>query len=180
MNTRKTLDTDMVAAFFSAAHKGHALAVRACLRAGVAVDARMPEKLKKPFDPARVTALMIAAGKGHRPVAALLLKEGANPNAVNEFKQSALSCAVRANKTAIVALLLKSGADPNLRGYDKDVVLRDAAAPYIDLKITKLLIAHGADVNAATRGGCTALQVTSCRLHVAAMVGNVSSKRAAS
>jgi uncharacterized protein len=110
---------------------------------------------------------MIAAGKGHRPVVALLLKEGADPNAVNEFKQSALTYAVRTNRTAIVALLLKAGADPNLRGYDKDIVLRDAAAPYIDLKITKLLIAHGADVNAATNGGHTALQVAAYRGNLA-------------
>jgi ankyrin repeat protein len=41
--------------------------------------------------------------------------------------------------------------------------LRTAAAPYVDLKITKLLIAHGADVNAAANGGRTALQVAAYR-----------------
>jgi hypothetical protein len=46
-------------------------------------------------------------------------------------------------------------------------VLRDAAAPYIELKITKLLIAHGADVNAATSGGHTALQVAAYRGNLA-------------
>lgn len=163
----KTSKSDMVAAFFAAAKKGQAPAVRACLRAGVAVDVRMPAKLKKEDDPGRVTALMIAAGKGHRPVVSLLLKEGADPNAANEWKWSVLQYAVRANRTAIVALLLKAGADPNLRGYDKDIVLRDAAAPYIDLKITKLLIAHGADVNAADNGGGTALQVAAYRGNLA-------------
>lgn len=163
----KASNSDMVAEFFAAAKKGHLAAVRGCLRAGVAVDVRMPAKLTKPGDAARQTALMISAGKGHRPVVALLIKEGADPNAVNEFKQSALTYAVRTNRTAIVALLLKAGADPNLRGYDKDIVLRDAAAPYIDLKITKLLIAHGADVNAATRFGHTALQVAAYRGNLA-------------
>lgn len=168
MHMRKTSKTRLVAEFFAAAKKGQALAVRECLRAGVAVDVRMPAYLKKKEDaPGRVTALMVAAGKGHRPVVALLLKEGADPNAVNEFKWSVLTYAVRAKQTAIVAQLLKAGADPNLRGYDRDIVLRDAAAPYIDPKITKLLIAQGADVNAAANGGGTALQVAAYRGNLA-------------
>ena len=164
----KTSNSDMVAAFFAAAKKGQTTVVRACLRAGVAVDVRMPAKLKKEEDdPGRVTALMIAAGKGHRPVVALLLKEGADPNAVNEYKWSVLQYAVRANRTSVVALLLKAGADPNLRLYGRDFVLRDAAAPYVDLKITKMLIAHGADVNAVDNRGGTALQVAAYRGNLA-------------
>jgi hypothetical protein len=38
----------MVAEFFAAAKKGQVTAVRARLGAGVAVDVRMPAKLKKP------------------------------------------------------------------------------------------------------------------------------------
>lgn len=158
--------SDAVAAFFASARKGNVAAVLASLRAGVTVDVRMPAKLKKQFDPAQRTALMVAAEKGHRSVVALLLKEEADPNATNEFKQSALVYAVRENQPAIVALLLKAGADPNLRGHDKDIVLRDAASPSVDPKITKLLIAHGADVNAAGTAGRMAL-------HIAAYRGNL-------
>jgi ankyrin repeat protein len=162
----RTSSSDAVAAFFAAARKGDVAAVRAGLRAGQAVDVRMPAKLQKKFDPDRLTALMVAAEKGHRAVVALLLKEGADPNAMNEFKQPALVYAVRDNQPAIVAMLLKAGADPNLRGHDKDFALRDAASPSIDPKITKLLIAHGADVNATATAGRTAL-------HIAAYRGNL-------
>jgi ankyrin repeat protein len=165
---RKTLDIDLVVTFFAAAKKGQVAALRACLRAGVRVDVRMPAKLKKEEgDPGRVTALMLAAGKGHRHVVALLLKEGADVNAVDEYKYSVLDYAVRANRTPIVALLLKAGADPNLRSYGRNFVLRVAAAPYVDLKITKLLIEHGADVNATDNGGGTALQVAAYRGNLA-------------
>ena len=158
--------SENVAAFFAAAKKGNLVAVRACLRAGVMVDVRMPAKLKKQFDAARQTALMVAAEKGHRSMAALLLKESADVNATNEFKQSALVYAVRENQLAIVAMLLKAGADPNLRGHNNDFALRDAASPNVDPRITKVLIAHGADVNATATAGHTAL-------HVAAYRGNI-------
>jgi ankyrin repeat protein len=164
----KATGTDSVAAFFGAARRGNAAAVRAALRAGAPVDVRMPAKLRTRSDAARQTALMVAAGKGHRSVAALLLKEGADPNATNEFKQSALTYAVHENRPAVVALLLGAGADPNLRGQSKDFVLRDAASPGVDPRITRLLIAHGADVNAAATAGRTALQVAAYRGNIAA------------
>jgi len=154
------------AVFFAAVRTGDLPAVRACLRAGVAVDGRMPLKLRKQGVPARETALMVASQEGHRSVAALLLKEGADPNLTDEFRQSALVRAVTGNHPALVALLLKSGADPNLRSRDKDLVLLNAASPNVDPKITKLLIAHGADVNAAATYGRRAL-------HVAAYRGNL-------
>jgi uncharacterized protein len=160
---KKASSNKPVAAYFVAITKGDVAEVRACLRSGVAVDARMPLSAKKPFDAARQTPLMVAAAKAHRAVVAMLLKEGADPNAQNEFKQSALVYAARANQPAIVALLLRAGADPNLRGHDKDFVLRDAASPNVDPKITKLLIAHGADVNATATGGRTALHVATYR-----------------
>jgi ankyrin repeat protein len=157
---------DPVAVFFTAAKTGDAAAVRACLRDGVTVDVRMPAKLRKPFGPARETALMVAAGTGLDAVVALLLQEGADPNAQDEVKQSALFHAVRANKPAIVKRLLEAGADPNLRNRDKEIVLSHAASPNVDPKITKLLIAHGADVNAAATHGRRTL-------HIAAYRGNL-------
>jgi uncharacterized protein len=165
----KASGTDDVAAFFGAAREGNAAAVGTFLRSGMPADVRMPAKLKKSSDAARQTALMVAA-KGHRSVVALLLKERADPNATNEFKQSALVYAVRENQPAIVALLVKAGADPNLRGHGKDFVLRDAASPNINPRIMRLLITHGADVNATATAGRTAL-------HVAAYRGNITAAR---
>ncbi len=68
-----------------------------------------------PYQLARQTPLMIAAGKGHRSMVALLLKAGADPNALDEGNQSPLAKAVMSNKPAVVALLLKAGSEPNLR-----------------------------------------------------------------
>ncbi len=161
----KSTGPDEVAAYFVAAKKGDVAAVRARLRAGVAVDARMPAKLKKEFEAARQTALIVAAEKGHRSVVALLLEEGADANAVNEFKQTALFGAVERNHSIIVSLLLKAGTDPNLRQYGGDFVLRSAAVRGVDMKIAKLLLAHGADVRAHRRGGTA--------LHIAAFHGRV-------
>ncbi|MBX3398561.1 MAG: ankyrin repeat domain-containing protein [Gemmataceae bacterium] len=155
--------TDEIAAFFAAAKRGDLAAVRACLRAGVAVDVRMPGKLTKEFEAARRTALMVAAEKGHRAVVALLLKAGADPNATDEYKTTALTGAVERNHRAVVALLLKAGADPNRRRHGGDFALRSAAVRGIDATITKLLLAHGADVRAHKNGGTA--------LHIAAFHG---------
>ena len=158
--------SDTVTAYFTAVRKGKLAEVRAFLRAGMAVDVRIPKVLIKPGHPARVTALMIAAEKGHRAIVKLLLAEGANPSAINEFKRSVLSYAVEGNQPGIVSLLLKAGADPNQRGYRKEFVLRAAAAPNADPRIAKLLIQYGADVNMAAEHRGTAL-------HIAAYRGNL-------
>src|SRR5688572_14175577 len=81
-------------AIFPAAAKGDVVKVGACLRAGTAVDLRLPSKLTRENQTPRQTPLMVAAEKGHRPVVALLLKAGANPNAQDEYRHTALAKAV--------------------------------------------------------------------------------------
>lgn len=152
-----------VAKYFAAVKAGNVAAVRACLRAGVAVNVRMPAKLKKEFEASRRSALMVAAERGHRPVVALLLKAGADPNATDEYKTTALMGAVERNHPGVVALLLKAGADPNRRRHGGDFALRSAAVRGIDVTMTKLLLAHGADVCAHKNGGTA--------LHIAAFHG---------
>ncbi len=93
------------------------------------------------------------------------MKAGADPNAQDEFLRTPLALAVMQNRTRVVVLLLKAGADPNQRWYGGDFALWMAATGETDLKITRLLLAHGADVNAHSRGGTA--------LHIAAFHGRI-------
>lgn len=64
------------------------------------------------------TPLHRAAVNGDAPLASLLLKHGADPNARADLGQSPLHMAVLAGQPASVPCLLSSGADPNLAAHN--------------------------------------------------------------
>lgn len=111
-----------------------------------------------------------------REVAQLLIAQGAEVNARNDFGETPL---FQQRDPQIVALLLEGGAEVNLRCNSGETalhrVLTSAAYPYVfgataDSaqalvvvgQIVALLVAHGADVNAAARKGATPLHYA-CR-----------------
>jgi ankyrin repeat protein len=131
------------------------------------------------------TPLMIAARRpGAAPIVKLLLDHGANanPNARPETESSPLTEAATAGDAEIVELLLKSGADAKAAGQpaltmaitvscekcveliaakitDRGVYtgsLQDTAA-FADINAVRLMLDHGADVNAFDPLGRTAL-----------------------
>ena len=96
--------------YLNAVRAGDIEAVRALLDAGVVVDVHSR---------AKSTALMRAAGEGHKQIVELLLERGANVNAFNESRETALTRAATHGDISIVELLLSAGAKvdghPDLR-----------------------------------------------------------------
>ena len=99
---------------------------------------------------------------GSRAHLAELLAKGADANAIDTSGRSALSLAVRNHDLSSIELLLDKGADVNKRDREQWTPLMNAA--YLAardpkfLPVVQLLLAKGADPNAA-KDGTTALHV---------------------
>lgn len=90
------------------------------------------------------TALQLAAAKGHESAVSMLLKFGANPNAVDNAFQTALYYACKNNKVKVVRLLLNAGANPNIANVVGVSGLMAAAQMGNELMMEELF-KHGAD-----------------------------------
>ncbi len=109
-----------------------------------------PETLAKP--------LYFASQRGQDEAVDYLLSVGANPDSTTEFGTT-LGIAARNNHTGIVATLLAAGADPNLPGGEDLTMPLHEAAERGAIESARLLLGHGADVNAVTlRYGWPAIQ----------------------
>jgi uncharacterized protein len=114
------------------------------------------------------TALHLAAFFAQPDVVALLLRGGADPNAVarNASRVSPLHSAVAGRNLDTVRLLLMHGADPNARQQGGWTALH-AAALHGDMAVVRLLLTRGASPQAANDDGTTALQIASDKGHAA-------------
>lgn len=109
------------------------------------------------------TPLSMASGAGNGPVVALLLKNGADPNALHDEGSTALMAAAENGSVPIVKALLGVGAQVNTARYDGLTALM-AGCGGTSSTLVQTLLDAGADPNAQdTRG------VTAC--HMAAEVG---------
>ena len=120
------------------ARSGDLPALMAALPEGSDPD---PEKLSQ--------ALYFASQRGHGEVVSYLLSMGATPNSVTHLG-TALGIAARQNHIGIVADLLDAGADPGLPGGEDGRLPLDQAAERGAVESARLLLEHGADVNAVT------------------------------
>jgi hypothetical protein len=137
-----------------AAISGDADAVRKLLDLGMPIDT---------VDAQGCTALLRAAGGGHRAVVELLLTRGADPRLAARTGATPLSAAVSMRQLEIVDRLLAAGATLEQRLPGDVTVLMLAAALGLPDVCTRLLAA-GANINAADAQGLTPL-------HCAALFG---------
>jgi len=101
-------------------------------------------------------SLFTAIHRGAAGDAERLLKNGANPGAVDAEGTPALMAATLFADTRMVELLLQHGADPNQPGPSGTTALMWAVP---DLEKVRLVLAHGAKVNARSETERTALLV---------------------
>ena len=88
-----------------------------------------------------------AADQGHEHIVRLLLKKGANVNAFEGDKDTALVCASRNGHERMVQLLLEKGANIDAARLEGDTALLVASRKGHE-RIVRLLLKKGADINA--------------------------------
>ena len=93
-----------------AVEEGSPSAVEACLAQGAGVNCQFKDDLYTPLH----TACSSSSNEGSVDVLKLLLKRGADPNAVNKWRETPLLIAANNGHTKAVEGLLQNNADPSL------------------------------------------------------------------
>jgi len=111
------------------------------------------------------TLLHIAVQYGHIEMVRLLLEQGANVSATDNYSSHALSYALvsGSNHVSIVHLLLRYGANPNqAEGSGEDTPLIEATGADM-AEMVRTLLDAGAEINATNKFGYTALMIAAER-----------------
>ncbi len=143
--TSHAAQLDVEGALLLAAAAGRAEAARYALDQGAQVDARDGSAERRP-------ALVIATAAGHAHVVDLLLERGADAGAATVSGITPLMFAAHGDRAAIAARLLDAGASPEDRDRRLGNTALHVAARRGALDTLKLLLARGAQVNAASTG----------------------------
>lgn len=135
-----------------AAYAGDIAKVKAFLDSGVDVNYHSKDK-----QGTGRTALSEACLRGNLELVRLLIKRGANVNWLDQVGTTPLDWAANNSFVSVVVELLKAGADPNIHSPEINNTPLMTASKRGSMPIVKLLIATGANVNAANIRGQTAL-----------------------
>ena len=103
----------------------------------------------------RKTALMWAAFVNNLKMCQLLLSYGADVRQTSEIGETALLCATKSKGYELIKLLLSKGSNVNKKDQNGDSVLH-LVIPCSN-QLVKLIIDHGADINAVNNDGYTPL-----------------------
>jgi len=115
-----------------------------------------------------MTALGVAARKGHPASAATLLLKRASVHAVDDKGLTTLHHAARGGSVTTITMLITAGANVHARSDDELTPLH-CAADGGHTAAVQLLVSHGADVNAMTRQGFTPVHFGVRSAHVEAV-----------
>lgn len=103
------------------------------------------------------TPLHVAAIAGKPAITRSLLFKGANKNARGREGRTPLHHAAKHGRVTVTETLLAAGADLNLRAGEDEISPLETAAGEGHLDVLKAMIEHGADVDAPSSNGRTAL-----------------------
>jgi len=106
----------------------------------------------EPRKPDGSTPLQWAVFNGDLATAQRLLKDGADPRAVNNYGVDAMQLAADIADTSLIQALLKAGADPNSANPDGETALHLVARSG-NVEAAKLVLKAGAKVDARERFG---------------------------
>jgi len=157
---------DLDRALLEACGKGRAEVVENLLKEGAQVNARavlpQPENDQEAIpsdwnEGAGGTALILASAAGHGEVVDILLRAGADVNAVDERGWPAIMRAAYFGRGEIVRALLESGASPDLRESHEGATALQFAARQDHGGTVRMLLDAGANPNAALTNGWTSL-----------------------
>lgn len=110
----------------------------------------------------RDTPLIFAAWKGHYEIVKLLIAAGANVNHRNNSYSNPFDYAIRHQHEDIAIELLNGGVDPDYVDSRGNTILLTAATEKKFQKLIKAVLAKGANINAKSLEGNTALMI-SCK-----------------
>ena len=134
-------------ALIDAAVENNLEGVKQLLAAGADVDAKVGGFIRG------WTPLHFAARDGYKEIVELLIAEGANVNANNQYGYTPLHLATTKE---VAALLISNGADVNAK-IDEGWTSLHSAVANGHKEVVEVLIAKGADVNAKDDDGDTPL-----------------------